>query len=227
MDNFLRGRSETWEVIIVVEKSEDGTLDLARQAAATTPALRIIGNEVRRGKGYAVRTGMLAATGDLVFFMDADLSTPLDEVPRFLGHFQTHPDTDILIGNRAHRDSDIVKSQSILRRSMGQMFNGILRTIAPVQVRDTQCGFKAFRKRVVEPLFGRARTDGFAFDVEILLLAQQLGYKAEDLPVTWINSEGSKVDILRDSWQMLNDVIRLRLEMTRENRPIRSPGETQ
>jgi dolichyl-phosphate beta-glucosyltransferase len=142
--------------------------------------------------------------------MDADLSVPLREVPAFLAHLRAHPELDVLIGNRQHARSRITRAQSWLRRTMGQTFNRILRAVALAPARDTQCGFKAFRRPAAQAIFLRQKLDGFAFDVEVLLLAERLGYQIGDLPVEWINSPESKVRILRDSLQMLRDTLRVR-----------------
>lgn len=207
---FLAYSRHPHEVILVVERSTDGTLELARQLTAGQAAFRVIGNPDQRGKGHAVRTGMAAARGDIAFFMDTDLSTPLPEIDRFLTHFEAHPEVDILIGNRQHAQSAIMKKQSFLRRKMGQTFNTILRLIARIRVKDTQCGFKAFRRTAREAIFPLQTIEGFAFDVELLILAERLSYSVADLPVEWHNAEGSKVHIIRDSWRMLRDAVRIR-----------------
>jgi dolichyl-phosphate beta-glucosyltransferase len=204
------------EIIIVVEPGRDRTRELATEAAACQPNLRVIVNEKHRGKGFAVRTGMRAATADLVFYMDADLSVPLREVDAFVEYFGAHPDVDVLFGNRQHAQSRITKYQSWLRRHLGQAFNAILRRLAMIGVHDTQCGFKAFRRPAAQVIFARQQIDGFAFDVEILLIAQKLGFRIADLPVEWHNSPESKVHIISDSFQMLRDALRIRRMMNRE-----------
>lgn len=198
------------EIIIVVEPGRDRTREIATEASARQPNLRVIANEQHRGKGFAVRTGMLAAKGEIIFYMDADLSVPLSEVDSFLAYFDAHPDADVLLGNRQHPQSNITLQQSWLRRHMGQTFNSILRRLAMTGVYDTQCGFKAFRHPAAQAIFTRQQIDGFAFDVEVLLLAQRLGFKIADLPVEWRNSPESKVRILSDSLQMLRDAVRIR-----------------
>ena len=207
---FLAYSRHTHEVILVVERSTDGTLELARQLTEGQAAFRVIGNPDQRGKGHAVRTGMLAARGEIAFFLDADLSTPLPEIGRFLAHFEQHPEAAILIGNRQHAQSVILKKQSLLRRKLGQTFNTILRLVARIQVKDTQCGFKAFRRSARDAIFPLQTVEGFAFDVELLILAERLGYRVADLPVEWRNEEGSKVHIVRDSWRMFRDALRIR-----------------
>lgn len=203
----------THEALIVVERSADGTLDLARQLAAPDAAIEVIDNQVQRGKGFAVRSGMLRARGAHIFYMDADLSVPLREVTAFLEHFAAHPEIQVLVGNRRHAQSRITRRQSIVRRGMGQLFNSILQTLSLVSLHDTQCGFKAFRRHAAREIFERQTIDGFAFDVEVLLLAEHLGHEIADLPVEWINSPESKVRIIRDSLAMLRDTLRVRARL--------------
>ena len=135
-----------WEVLAVVERSTDGTLDKARAAARAFPQIQVIDNGPQRGKGHAVRAGMLRAAGDIVLFMDADLSTPLTEIEGFLAWFAAHPETDVLIGNRRHAGSRIGRPQGWLRRHLSGVFNGLVKgRVLGGGWTDTQCGFKAFR----------------------------------------------------------------------------------
>lgn len=207
---FAAGLEFPFEVCVVVERGTDATLEIAAAFAARQAHFTAIDSPVHRGKGHAVRTGMLAARGEIVFYMDADLSVPLREVRAFLAHFAAHPEVDVLIGNRQHAASRITQAQSWVRRRMGQTFNRILRRFAFAPAQDTQCGFKAFRSAAAQAIFSRQRLDGFAFDVEVLLLSERLGYRLADLPVEWINSPESKVSIIRDSARMLRDALRVR-----------------
>jgi len=206
----LSGVPWSHEVILVIERSSDGTLDLARRLAVDLPAFTVIGNDVQRGKGYAVRCGMLRAHGDITFFMDADLSTPLVEIANFLAAFAAHPEVDIYIGSRQHAQSRILRRQSWVRQRMGETFNWILRRLTGLRFLDTQCGFKAFRRNAREAIFPRQQIDGFAFDAELLILAEKLGHRVEELPVEWRNAEGSKVHLVYDTWRMFRDAIRAR-----------------
>jgi dolichyl-phosphate beta-glucosyltransferase len=208
--DWQHGCERSIEIIIVVEPGTDRTREIATGAAARQPNLRVIANDVHRGKGFAVRTGMQAATSDFIFYMDADLSVPLADVDAFMEYFKAHPEADVLFGNRQHERSRITKYQSWLRRHMGQTFNAILRRLAMVGMHDTQCGFKAFRLAAAKSIFARQQIDGFAFDVEVLLLAKKLGFTVVDLPVEWRNSPESGVRIVRDSLQMLRDAWRIR-----------------
>lgn len=214
---FAQSQPGGVEVLIVVEESPDGTLEIARerarQQADSSVCFEVIDGGPQRGKGHAVRTGMLRAQGEFVFYMDADLSVPLSEVPAFLADFEAHPETAVLLGNRQHARSRITKSQAWLRRSMGQIFNAILTALGLAPWHDTQCGFKAFRQEAAQRIFREQRVDGFAFDVEVLLLAKKQGWGIRDLPVEWINSPESKVRIVRDSLRMLWDAIGVRWRM--------------
>jgi len=207
---FFRSFTRTYEVLIVVEQSTDGTLEIAAKQVAQQAHFQVIDNGPKRGKGYAVRSGMRRARGEIVFYMDADLSVPLAEIPPFLHHFEQMPEVDVLIGNRQHAMSRITRRQSVLREGMGKIFNRLLQVLALVDLRDTQCGFKAFRQAACREIFARQTVDGFAFDVEVLLLAGRLGCVVEDLPVEWINSPESKVEIVTDSLRMLRDAWRIR-----------------
>ena len=210
MAEFLGELGRPYEVLVIVERSADGTLDIAARFAAQQAHFQAVDNAVQRGKGYAVRSGMLRARGDFVFYMDADLSVPLAAVTEFLARFGSAPRVDVLLGNRQHAMSRITRRQSWLRRSMGQTFNRILKTSGLASHHDTQCGFKAFRREAAREIFTRQTLDGFAFDVEVLLLAERLGCSIADLPVEWINSPESKVRIIRDSLGMLRDTLRVR-----------------
>lgn len=211
----------SFEVIIVVEPSADETLALAQAGTKTFPQLKVIGNRVHRGKGFAVRTGMLASVGELVFFTDADLSTPLYEIDRALAVFDSERDLPIIVGNRQHPDSEIIRHQSWVRERMGKTFNALVRWLAGIQIRDTQCGFKGFRQVACRAIFERQKTDGFSFDVEVLLLAKALGFSVKEMPVHWSNSPDSKVRVVSDSLKMLRDVavVRQLVRRTLEEQP--------
>jgi dolichyl-phosphate beta-glucosyltransferase len=209
------GREGSYEVLIVVEHGTDGTLELARETVVEQANFRVIDNRVQRGKGYAVRSGMREARGQIVFYMDADLSVPLEEIDAFLAYFAANPLVQVLLGSRQHADSRIERRQSLLRQTMGKTFNRILRTLSLIPFRDTQCGFKAFRRAAAQEIFQLQTIDGFAFDVEVILLAQALEYRVGELPVRWLNSPESKVHIVRDSLRMLMDAFTVRRRVGR------------
>jgi dolichyl-phosphate beta-glucosyltransferase len=199
-----------YEVLVIVEKSTDNTVQLAEAAVQGHPQFKIIDNQVKKGKGYAVRSGMLKARGQFQFFMDADLSTPLAEVVHFLGLFESHPDVDVFIGSRKHPETQILKKQNPLRQKMGETFNKLVMGMALKGFRDTQCGFKAFRRKASQEIFPRATLNGFSFDVELLLLAMAMGFKVREVPIKWVNSPESKVHIVKDSLHMLWDIMKVK-----------------
>ena len=205
------GLTGGYEVLVVVERGDDGTLETAREAAAPYPRVQVSDNGPQRGKGYAVRSGMLRATGGIVFFMDADLSTPLAEIGHFLDQFAAHPEVDVFIGNRRHAHSRIGRAQGLVRRHLGALFSRLVRgRVLPGTWTDTQCGFKAFRARAAHEIFSRQSIDGFSFDVEVLALAVSLGLRVEDLPVEWHDADATRVRLWRDGWAMLRDLRRVR-----------------
>ncbi len=223
--SFMKIIPLPWEVILVVEKSTDDTVSKARARIGDDQRFILIENIVKKGKGFAVKTGMLKSRGEIVFFMDVDMSTPLVELFHFLGEFEAAPEAQILIGDRKHRGSQIIKAQTDTRKKMGEIFNVLVQKFAIKGIRDTQCGFKAFRKASVRPIFERLKTNGFAFDVEVLVLASKLGFKVSTLPVKWINSKESKVHIFRDSWLMFCDLLLIRLRVWRSLKSL--PASSQ
>jgi dolichyl-phosphate beta-glucosyltransferase len=210
----LQRHSSGWdfpyEIIVVIEPSSDHTVELAKAAAKSFPELKVIANPVHRGKGFAVRTGMLAANGELVFFTDSDLSTPLTDLDRAVALFKAQPDIDVIVGSRKHPDSQILQHQSPMRELMGNTFNRLVRALAGFKFLDTQCGFKGFRADAAREIFERAQIDGFSFDVEVLLLAETMNFVVMEVPVHWSNSPESKVKVVGDSLKMLRDLFQVR-----------------
>jgi dolichyl-phosphate beta-glucosyltransferase len=198
------------EVLIVVEPSGDRTVEVSREAAGGDPLITVVENPEHRGKGFSVRTGMLRAAGEIIFFMDADLSVPLEYVASFVAHLEGHPETAVVIGDRRHPGSVITRRQHPLRERAGRVFNHAVRALGLSASKDTQCGFKAFSREAAGRIFPRAQIDGFAFDTEVLLLARKFGLRVDELPVEWINDEHSKFHPLRDGWQSFRDLWRIR-----------------
>ena len=210
----LRALAASWpslrEIIVVVEPGSDGTARVALEAAEGDPLVCVVENAEHRGKGYAVRAGMRRASGGIIFFMDADLSVPLAHVAPFVAHLTAHPEVAAVIGNRRHPESVLTKRQHFLRERAGRLFNRVVRGLGLSVSKDTQCGFKAFRRSAAGEIFSRARIDGFAFDTEVLLLARKLGLRVDELPVEWINDEETKFRPLSDGWRSLRDLLKIR-----------------
>jgi dolichyl-phosphate beta-glucosyltransferase len=204
---FLKKQPYESEIIVSDDGSQDRTAVLAGEILKGVP-YKILRTPQNRGKGHAVRQGMLAAKGDFILFTDADLSTPIEEVSRFLERLQK--DQDVVIGSRALPDSQVEVHQNFLRETMGKVFNLIAQMLAFKGIRDSQCGFKAFRREAAQKIFTLQKLDGFSFDVEIVFLAQKLGFRLLEMPVIWRNSAQSRVQVLRDPLMMFWDVLRVR-----------------
>jgi glycosyltransferase involved in cell wall biosynthesis len=197
-----------YEVIVVDNGSRDATSVVVQQAAIQFPRLRLMRTD-RRGKGLAVRTGVLAAQGDVIVFADADLSWSVDELPRFQALVDER-DAALVIGSREGHGARRV-GEPTYRHLMGRVFNRVVQYVAVPGIEDSQCGFKAFSRSAALAIFRRQRLDGFGFDVEILYLARRLGYPITVVPLHWEHKENSRVEPIRDTLLMLSDVVSVRL----------------
>lgn len=182
------------EVLVVDDGSGDGTAALVEARAAADPRVRLLRNPGNRGKGYAVRHGMSEARGVWILFSDADLSAPIEELPKLLGAAQERK-AAVAIGSRALDRSLIGVHQSRWRELSGIIFNLLMRVLTGLPFADTQCGFKLYRREAARQVFERQRLDGFGFDVENLFIARRLGLVAIEVPVKWNNVEGTKVGL--------------------------------
>jgi glycosyltransferase involved in cell wall biosynthesis len=208
--DYLAANAPTSELIVVNDGSTDATAEIARKVFSETKvATRLLENFPNRGKGAAVRSGLLAAREPIGLFFDADLSTPLQETPKLIEPI-ANGEVDIAFGSRALDRSLIGIHQPWRREQAGRAFNLLVRIATGLPFWDTQCGFKAFRLDVCRPILEAARLDGFAFDVELLLLAHRAGLRIREIPVRWNHAEGSKVRFFHDSLRMLREVIALR-----------------
>jgi len=182
------------EVLVVDDGSVDGTAALVEARSAADLRVRLVRNPGNRGKGYAVRHGMLEARGDWILFSDADLSAPIKELPKLLGAAQGN-NAAVAIGSRALDRTLIGVHQSRWRELSGIVFNLLMRVVTGLPFADTQCGFKLYRRDAARQVFERQRLDGFGFDVEDLFIARRLGLGAIEVPVKWNNVEGTKVGL--------------------------------
>jgi dolichyl-phosphate beta-glucosyltransferase len=206
------------EIIVVDDGSTDNTALTVVALCLEVEGLRLIRYPRNRGKGYALRAGVLASRGSLVLLSDADLSTPIEELETLRQHLAGHAH-QIAIGSRKLALSNIMQAQPLWRRGMSHFFSRIVRTLVLDDFHDTQCGFKLFSGEVARLLFALARIDRFAYDVEILTLAKRRGYRVAEVPIKWTDSAGSKVRPVRDSLQMLLDLMRIRLTAGSGNIP--------
>jgi glycosyltransferase involved in cell wall biosynthesis len=204
--DFLSARDFDWEIIVVDSGSVDRTAEVVRGYAARWPGLRL--EQVDRpGKGLAVRRGMLAARGAYRFICDADLSMPIDQVPRFLPPQLTG--VDLAIASR-EAPGAVRYGEPAYRHAIGRAFNLLVRALTIPEIQDTQCGFKCFSRAAAEDLFRVQRLDGWTFDVEVLYVALRRGYRITEVPIPWYYNPGSRVRVLRDSVTMFADLFRIR-----------------
>jgi dolichyl-phosphate beta-glucosyltransferase len=207
---YLTVNAAESELIIVNDGSTDATAAIARERLKDARIeTRLLENFPNRGKGAAVHSGLLAARKPIGLFFDADLSTPLGETPKLIEPI-ANGEIDIAFGSRALDRGLIGIHQPWRREQAGRAFNLLVRIATGLPFWDTQCGFKAFRLDVCRPILDAARLDGFAFDVELLYLAQLAGLRIREIPVRWNHAEGSKVQFFKDSLRMLREVIALR-----------------
>lgn len=206
VQKYLAENYDSWEIVVSDDGSTDRTIE---ELSGQFEKVRFLRAPRNQGKGAAVRRGMLEAEGDLILFSDADLSTPIDEL-RGLSERMDSESAQFAIASRGLPESRLEVRQPWWREVSGRLFNFIVRSISGLPYHDTQCGFKLFRRQAAQSIFSIARDNGWAFDVEILLIADMLGLKGVEAPVRWINSENSKVRILIDGPRMNIDIIRFR-----------------
>lgn len=207
---YLVKQSCNAEIIVVDDGSTDRTADVVR---SEFPAVQVISYPENRGKGHAVRTGMLAAKGEVRLFFDADGSTPIEELDKALPRFDAG--ADIVIGSRMVQGANVLVHQRWLRERVGRFYNVVLLALGLTRMRDTQCGFKAFTARATEICFTRQTMERFSFDVEVLCIGQRHGLRIVEVPVRWINSPDTRVHIVRDAIPTLRDLLAIRRNMLR------------
>ena len=210
---YLGSRGEPWEVIVVDDGSTDGTAEVARTVAARYSEVRLLRQPVNGGKGAAVRSGMLAARGAWRLFADADGATPISELKRLEAALAAG--VDVAIGSRTVRDPGVSVVARSHRVVAGRLFNGLVSRLGLPDVGDSQCGFKAFTGRAAEAIFGKLRTRGFGFDVELLMLARWYGFRVAEVAVNWSDKPGSKVGVFKTGPGMLWEIVRARIRMAR------------
>jgi dolichyl-phosphate beta-glucosyltransferase len=210
VESCLSQTHENCEIIVVDDGSTDATVDIALSHAVSDRPVDVITLPGQRGKGAAVRAGMLAADADVIGFVDADLSTPLDELPRVLEAFDRG--YDVVIGSRAMPRSRTLRAQSAGRRIGARMFRAIMPAIAGLhEFPDSQCGFKFCRREAARDLFGGTVIERWVFDVEVLRLAVHRGYRVAQIPVAWRDHPGSRLRPSLVAFGVLRDLVRIRL----------------
>jgi dolichyl-phosphate beta-glucosyltransferase len=196
------------EVIVVNDGSRDNTAEIVREFAAKDPLLRLVENPGNRGKGYAVKNGMLSARGEIIVFSDADLSSPIEEMPKLLEALEAG--ADIAIGSRWLRSELQIHRQSLHRQLFGRVFNGLNRVILGLKFRDTQCGFKAFTRQAAQMILPLQQIERWGFDPEILFLARKFGLRVDEVAVRWGHVGGTRINPLLDGARMFQEMVRIR-----------------
>jgi dolichyl-phosphate beta-glucosyltransferase len=218
---YLKQESVRAEVIVVDDGSGDGTSEAAESVFANHREIdaRVVSYEPNRGKGYAVRLGLENSRADIALFSDADLSTPIEEMPKLVKPIQLG-EFDVTFGSRALDRSLIGTHQPWRREQGGKVMNLIIKTMSGLPFADTQCGFKAFNMVKFRPLLDVMTIDRFGFDVEFLFVAKYHGLKLEEIPVRWNNVEGSKVSVFRDTKRMISELMQIRKNARRNTYEI-------
>ncbi len=208
---YFAGRGEAFDILVVDDGSQDGTVSVVSRFASDNPGLAVecLSYGGNRGKGYAVRYGMLRAQGQMRLFCDADLATPPSQYEVVLAGMR-RKGAAIGIGSRPLRASNLLVHQPWHREMLGRGFNKAVRMLAVPGIADTQCGFKVFTAEAAQEVFSRCRLDSFASDSESLYVATRLGYAIAEVPIQWSHKEGSKVHMVRDGLRTLFDLMTVR-----------------
>ena len=205
---FAQSNGWNAEILVVNDGSCDRTPEIVQSDVRKNGIVRLLENPGNRGKGYSVRNGVLNATGDFVLFTDADMSSPIEEAPKLLQPLAEG--ADIAIGSRWARSELQTRRQSLARQFLGRVFNLLLRLILRLDFKDTQCGFKAFRREAARAVFPLQRVEGWGFDPEILLLARQRGFRMVEIPVRWGHDTRTRINPLLDGARMVSDMLLIR-----------------
>ena len=211
LDEILRyTAAQNWdvEILVVDDGSRDDTPNVIREYARAHPQIRLLQNPGNRGKGFSVRNGMLHARGDICLFTDADLSSPISEAPKLFEAIRAGADG--AIGSRWLRAELQTERQPLYRQAFGRIFNLVLRVFLGLRFRDTQCGFKAFRREASQRIFPLQKIERWGFDPEILYVARRMGLQVAEVPVVWAHSEGTRLHPFRDGIRMFVDVLHIR-----------------
>lgn len=210
LEGYFQTKGWQYEIIFVDDGSIDGSGDLLREFSHACGHVRVLENPVNMGKGFSIQRGVLEAHGEYVFFTDADLATPIEELDKFLLYLTEPVGSEVLVGSRRVPGSELVVKQPWYRRAMGEVFYQLVYFLLFKGVRDTNCGFKCFRRDVAKAVFQRQLTRGWAFDAETLFIAHRLGYDIREVPVRWAEPGTTKVRLFKASVVTFFDLLRIR-----------------
>lgn len=205
---YFKARNLSYQIIVSAD-GNDGTREIVAEMAQSNPALQVIGSPERMGKGHGIREAMHLTQGEIVGFADADNKTPIDEFDKFLPLLREG--YDLVIGSRGLKESRIERKQPLYRQIGSRGFGILMRTITGLyDIIDTQCGFKFFQRHIGQDLFNRQRIDGYMYDVEILYLAKQAGYRMAQVPIRWRDDGDSRLQLLSGNIRNVMDIFRIR-----------------
>ncbi len=209
LNKFFAGQPVSIEILVIDDGSKDRTSQVALELTTVVPGLRVVRNERNRGKGYSVRRGVGEAEGSIIGFMDADLKTPIEEIERILPWLANG--YGVVIGSRGLRESRIEVAQPLHRRLGSKLFAAVMHALVGLpDIVDTQCGFKFFTRAAALEIFRHQKADGYMFDVEILCLAQQLGYRIKQVPIRWMNDPDTRLQLVRGNLRNVVELLRIR-----------------
>jgi dolichyl-phosphate beta-glucosyltransferase len=210
---YFEARQRSYEIIVSAD-GNDGTRERAGELARANPAIKVIGDAARRGKGRGIREAVAIASGQIVGFADADNKVPIEEFDKLQPWLAKG--FEVVIGSRALRDSRVERPQPLYRRVGAKGFGVFMHAVVGLpDIVDTQCGFKFFQRHIARDLFRRQRIDGYMYDVEILALAQRLGYRIQQVPIRWHDDADSRLQLFRGNLRNVIDIFKIRLSLGR------------
>lgn len=216
VSEYMQKNFDSYEVLFADDGSLDGSGNIVRELQL--PNVRVVGYEKNRGKGCAIRTGMLEARGEIVMFTDADLAYGTEVIKRVYDTLSAS-DANMLIGSR-NLSEDGYEGYTLLRKLMSKIYIKVLCVVGGFKLSDSQCGCKAYKGEAVKEIFGRCKVDGFAFDFESILWAQKLGYKIVEMPVKIVNHRESTVNVVKDTVRMLGDLRKMKKRIKKESKEL-------
>lgn len=215
VDKYLSEQTYPYEILVINDGSKDNTVNVVKNFERMVKNLRCIGYEKNRGKGYAVRFGMLKAQGEYRLFTDADNSTTVDQIEKLIPYLKPKGDFDVAIGSRAVKGHKIIIHQPFYREIIGKTGNKLIQAMAVSGIWDTQCGFKCFTRKSAEKIFPKQIIERWGFDFEALAIARLLGYKIKEVPITWVDSFESKLS-KKAMFAMFRELLRVRMNLWRK-----------